>query len=228
MEIIIYSLIFIMGTLFGSFFTLAVYRIPLGLDILYEHSFCPKCGTKLKFKDLIPILSYIMLQGKCRYCGEKVRVRYLLLEILSGVVFLSFSLSLKLEIFALTTDRVIYFFFFIIYISVLFIIAGIDKEKIKIEKSVLIFGLLLGICFMIYVCISEAHAIHTYIIYLAIIAILFMFDNIILKKKLHENYAISVLILSLYMIVFTGSEIVYYTVALALLLIRACRTLQKS
>ena len=76
-----------MGTVFGSFFTLAVYRIPLGINILYKHSFCPNCNTKLKFIDLIPILSYISLKGRCRYCGEKVRPRYLCLEILSGLVF---------------------------------------------------------------------------------------------------------------------------------------------
>ena len=64
MEAIIYAIIFIMGTLFGSFFTLAVYRLPLGLDITHEHSFCPNCNSKLKFKDLIPIVSYITLGRK--------------------------------------------------------------------------------------------------------------------------------------------------------------------
>lgn len=68
MEIILYAIIFIMGSIFGSFVTLAVYRIPLGLDIFYEHSFCPKCNTKLKIMDLVPILSYLFLGGKCRHC----------------------------------------------------------------------------------------------------------------------------------------------------------------
>ena len=98
MEVVVYAIIFIIGTLFGSFFTLAVYRIPLGLNILYEHSFCPKCNTKLKFIDLIPILSYLGLKGKCRYCGKKVRIRYLLLEVLSGAVFVLLTLSLKLDL----------------------------------------------------------------------------------------------------------------------------------
>ena len=57
-------MIFIMGTVFGSFFTLAVYRIPLGLNITYERSFCPNCNHKLGFKDLIPILSYMSLRRK--------------------------------------------------------------------------------------------------------------------------------------------------------------------
>ena len=63
---IFYILIFIIGTLFGSFSTLAVYRLPLHKDITHERSFCPKCNHKLSFWDMIPILSYILLGGKCR------------------------------------------------------------------------------------------------------------------------------------------------------------------
>ena len=103
MEFIIYVLIFIMGTFFGSFFTLAIYRIPLGLDILHEHSFCPNCNSKLKAKDLIPVISYISLGGKCRYCGQKVRIRYLALEVLSGFVFLLFAVSLNINLTSLGT-----------------------------------------------------------------------------------------------------------------------------
>ena len=145
MEVVVYAIIFIIGTLFGSFFTLAVYRIPLGLNILYEHSFCPKCNTKLKFIDLIPILSYITLGGKCRYCGQKVRIRYLILEVLSGLTFLLFALSLKLNVLALSINEIIYFCFFALYFVTLFILAGIDKEKNIIQKSVLLFGLIISI-----------------------------------------------------------------------------------
>ena len=74
MEIFIYLIIFIMGTFFGSFFTLAVYRIPLKQDILYTHSYCPTCKHKLTTLDLFPVFSYIVLKGKCRYCGEKIRI----------------------------------------------------------------------------------------------------------------------------------------------------------
>lgn len=219
MEAIIYGLIFIIGTLFGSFFTLAVYRIPLGLDITHEHSFCPNCNTKLKFIDLIPIISYISVGGKCRYCKEKIRIRYFLLEVLSGTVFLLFALSLKLDVFKLNTNEIIYFLFSILYIAGLFIIAGIDKEKIKIQKSVLFFNLIITILFMIYACISSSKVIYTYIIFLAIIVFMLIFDIFYLKKNLTDNYTISILILSLCMIVFSGTEVFYYTVAFTLLLI---------
>ena len=87
LDIYLYIMIFIIGTLFGSFFTLASYRIPRKLDIVKTRSFCPKCNHKLGFFDLIPVFSYIFHIGKCKYCKEKISIRYLMFEILSGVVF---------------------------------------------------------------------------------------------------------------------------------------------
>ena len=76
MNIFLYIIIFIIGSLFGSFFTLAVYRIPKKQDIIHTHSYCPNCNHKLGLLDLFPIISYIFLGGKCRYCKEKIRPRY--------------------------------------------------------------------------------------------------------------------------------------------------------
>lgn len=87
MQIFIYIEIFILGIVFGSFFTLAVYRIPLKQDITHTRSYCPKCNHRLEFLDLIPIFSYIFLRGRCRYCKEPIRIRYFLLELLSRNYF---------------------------------------------------------------------------------------------------------------------------------------------
>ena len=87
MGAILYLYIFLIGITFGSFFTLAVYRIPLGKDITHTRSFCPNCNHKLGFWDMIPLFSYIFLGGKCRYCKQKIRPRYFILELLSGMVF---------------------------------------------------------------------------------------------------------------------------------------------
>ena len=64
MNIVFYIVLFIIGTLFGSFYTLAVYRIPQRQDITHTHSYCPNCKHKLGFLDLIPIFSYVFLRGK--------------------------------------------------------------------------------------------------------------------------------------------------------------------
>ena len=81
----LYIIIFIIGCFFGSFFTLAVYRIPKKEDILIKHSYCPNCQHKLGFFDLFPLLSYLFLKGECRYCNQKIRPRYFLLELFSGL-----------------------------------------------------------------------------------------------------------------------------------------------
>lgn len=83
---------FVIGTLFGSFFSLATYRIPRHQDIVIKRSYCPNCNHNLGFFDLIPILSYIFCGAKCRYCKKKISIRYLLLEVSNGIVFLIFYL----------------------------------------------------------------------------------------------------------------------------------------
>ena len=121
MEAIIYIAIFIIGTLFGSFFTLATYRIPLKQDITHKRSYCPNCNHRLEFWDMIPIFSYIFLKGKCRYCKQKIKPRYLLLEFFSGTTFLLFAISIKLNIFKLNVNTVVYLIYGLLYISTLFL-----------------------------------------------------------------------------------------------------------
>lgn len=86
---LVYSLfMFIIGTLFGSFFTLAIYRIPRKQDIVKTRSYCPNCKHNLGFFDCFPILSYISTIGRCRYCKKPISIRYPLIEFASGMVFL--------------------------------------------------------------------------------------------------------------------------------------------
>ena len=135
MEIIFYILIFIIGSLFGSFYTLAIYRIPKKQDITHTHSYCPNCNHKLGLLDLIPIFSYIFLLGKCRYCKEKIRPRYLIIEILSGVLFLLIAYLTNFNLETLSTSTIIQYSFMVLYITFIILMAGIDKEKIIHEKD---------------------------------------------------------------------------------------------
>jgi leader peptidase (prepilin peptidase)/N-methyltransferase len=88
MDIFIGAFIFLFGLLFGSFFNVCIYRIPREESIAYPPSHCTSCSTRLKPLDLIPVLSYLFLGRKCRYCGEKISSRYAIIEALTGVVFL--------------------------------------------------------------------------------------------------------------------------------------------
>lgn len=218
MDYILYFLIFCMGATFGSFFTLAIYRIPIKQDITHTRSYCPKCNHKLSFLDMIPILSYVFLGGKCRYCNEKIRPRYILLEVLSGLAFVLFVASIQLSILTMYYQIVVYLCFGLLYIATLFIIAGIDKEKIKIEKPVLLFGFICVTLYMIYLYIIELDtSIYRYVIYLILSCILLLFSIVYLKKRAKDSYSIDILLLSMLMVLFTYETVYIYTVITTLL-----------
>ncbi len=216
-QIILLIILFLMGIYFGSFFTLATYRLPKKENITYKQSYCPKCNHKLKALDLVPFFSYIFLKGKCRYCNNNIGIRYFLFEILTGIVFVLFGLSLKIDIYSISINQIIYPLLGILYISSLFIIAGIDKEKNTIKNSVLYFGVLVSILYIIYAYTLENTDVHSYVICLVLMIILILIDTIVLKKKLLNNYMNQILILILYMSTFSGFNIGVITILLSIL-----------
>jgi len=88
MKIILSLIIFIFGISVGSFLNCVIYRLEIKQSFLKGRSFCPKCHHILRWYDLIPILSFIFLKGKCRYCREKISFQYPLVEIATGGLFL--------------------------------------------------------------------------------------------------------------------------------------------
>lgn len=93
MSFILYIFLIFFGLTVGSFLNVCIYRIPSGKSILFPSSFCPKCKKKILSRDNIPLLSYILLKGRCRNCKTKISVRYPLVELLSALLF--FSIFLK-------------------------------------------------------------------------------------------------------------------------------------
>ncbi len=77
----------IFGLIFGSFLNVCIYRIPRDLSIVAPRSFCPECGTQLSWVQNIPVLSYVFLKGRCRYCSQPIGVRYPLVELLTAILF---------------------------------------------------------------------------------------------------------------------------------------------
>lgn len=218
-QLILYILFFCIGTLFGSFFTLAVYRIPLNQDITHKRSYCPNCNHKLSFWDMIPILSYLCLGGKCRYCKQKIRIRYLFLEILTGIVFLLFAMSLNLDLIQINISKFVYLILGLFFIAGLIIIAGIDKERCKIQKELVLFETIVMCIYMIYLYTVENANIYRYVIYLSIISLLLIIDTEYLRKKLKKCYPIEILELGILMAMFTNEMIFFFTVILTLLTI---------
>jgi leader peptidase (prepilin peptidase)/N-methyltransferase len=133
--------IFVTGILIGSFLNVCIYRIPRDESIAFPASHCTSCGKNIKYYDLVPILSYIFLKGRCRYCGEKISIRYPAIEALTGILFLSVYLKYG---FALDTLK------YIIFIALLILIGMIDLETTDIYFSTIIIGNIFAIIFLIY------------------------------------------------------------------------------
>jgi leader peptidase (prepilin peptidase)/N-methyltransferase len=77
-----------LGAAVGSFLNVVIYRLPVGLSLLHPPSRCPKCHTPLKPYDNVPVLGWLWLRGKCRYCRAPIAARYPLIEALTGTLFL--------------------------------------------------------------------------------------------------------------------------------------------
>src|SRR5438128_953527 len=76
---------FIVGSCWGSFTNVVIARVPEGLSVVSPRSRCPKCGTQIAAWDNIPIVSYVILRGKCRQCSVRIPWRYPFIEALAGV-----------------------------------------------------------------------------------------------------------------------------------------------
>lgn len=131
-----YILMFIIGTIFGSFYNVVGYRTPKKESIIFPPSHCPNCNHRLKAYELIPILSYIIQKGRCTKCKEKIGLFYPIFELITGILF---ALSLKIQ--GLTPNLII----ILTFISMLIIITVSDIKYMIIPDSVLIFFALLTI-----------------------------------------------------------------------------------
>lgn len=217
MNTFFYIILFIMGTLFGSFYTLAVYRIPKNIDIIKKHSYCPNCNHKLGFFELIPILSYIFLGGKCKNCKQKIRIRYLILEVIGGVSFVVLGYALNLNVENLNIQNIILFSFIVLYLTAIILISGIDKEYVKIDKKVLAYGIIISIIYMIYLYTIDATSIYRYAIYLALYIILLFIDTFLLRRYAEDNYIIDICIYLTMILIFTGTSVYMKTLVMTML-----------
>lgn len=133
--------LFLIGSCVGSFLNVCIYRIPLEKSIVYPQSGCPNCKEKLQPKDMLPILSYLMLKGKCRYCEEPISVQYPAVEILTAIVWLIVYLTYG---FTVETAALLYLY------TVLIAVAFIDLKHMIIPNGLVITGLVGGLAVFLY------------------------------------------------------------------------------
>jgi len=131
-------LIFILGIIIGSFLNVCIYRIPEGISIISPGSFCPHCKHPLSWIDNIPLLSYIFLRGRCRYCKGKISLQYPIVELVTGIIFL-----LSYKRFGLSLD----FISFVSVSSLLLIALFIDLRYMLLPDVVIIPCIVLSVIY---------------------------------------------------------------------------------
>jgi len=119
MGMFLYVAIAFFGAAIGSFLNVCIWRIPEGRSIVSPPSHCPACGHKIRFSDNIPVISYLLLGGRCRDCRDKISARYPLVELLTAalaaILFWKYGLSLK-------------FLFSFLFVATLVVITFIDLD----------------------------------------------------------------------------------------------------
>lgn len=135
-----YALIVIFGLVIGSFLNVCIYRIPKEESISFPPSHCTNCEHKLSPIDLVPLVSYIFLRGKCRYCKTKISIRYPLIESLNAMLYLIVYLKFGLTLITLK---------YCILVSILIIIGIIDYRTQFVYTSTTIFGGIVATIFII-------------------------------------------------------------------------------
>ncbi len=141
-------LIFILGLVFGSFFAALSFRHPRGISVKKGRSFCPCCHEQIKWFDNIPLLSFILLGGKCRNCKKTISWRYPLIELSSALGFLFIFTNYGFDFFL--------FLYLLLIFSTLLLIFVVDLEHKIIPDSFTFFGIIVSVITFILI---DSHAI---------------------------------------------------------------------
>ncbi|MBN1832807.1 MAG: prepilin peptidase [Deltaproteobacteria bacterium] len=127
---------FLFGLIVGSFLNVCIHRIPLKISLVHPSSSCPQCNERIRFYNNIPLISYIILRGKCRFCKKPISIRYPIVELLSG------SLSLALFVkYGLTPHYFLFYFFS----ASLIVVTFVDLHHQIIPDVISLPGILTGL-----------------------------------------------------------------------------------
>ena len=140
LELTPYIIIVIFGITIGSFLNVCIYRIPLGESIVTAPSHCMTCGRKLKWYDMVPVFSWLVLGGKCRNCKSKISVQYPIIEGVNGILYVMICAVNGLE-----WSSVIYCFM----ASALLVLSIIDWRTYEIPFGINVFLFVLGVAMTI-------------------------------------------------------------------------------
>jgi leader peptidase (prepilin peptidase)/N-methyltransferase len=137
-HLVTFAFVFAFGASVGSFLNVVIYRLPQGISLVYPPSHCPKCHHRLGKSENIPVLGWLWLGGRCRWCGTAISVRYPAVETFTGLLF-----CLVLGDFSFSWQTLGYW----ILVSWLLALALIDFDTMTLPNSLTQSGLVLGIVF---------------------------------------------------------------------------------
>jgi len=137
---------FLFGTIVGSFLNCVIYRLETSRSFLKGRSFCPHCEHTLEWKDLIPILSFVLLKGKCRYCGKKISFQYPIIELLTGIFSFLFFKPLVLTFTILNFLFAIYNFITSCFLIIIFFF---DLKHYLIPDKVIYPAIIISIIYLL-------------------------------------------------------------------------------
>jgi len=137
---------FLFGLAFGSFLNVCIYRLPLRLSVVKPRSACPGCNQPIAFYDNIPVLSWLLLRGRCRHCQTRISVRYIMVELLTGAIFVACYAE-----FGLTLGTLKYCVFGFLLLGLIFT----DAETHLLPDKMTLTGLALGIVFSVFVPVND-------------------------------------------------------------------------
>ena len=138
----VYVLVTIFGLIFGSFLNVCIVRLPRKESILVPGSHCPHCKHRIRWFDNIPLVSYVLLRGRCRDCHARISPQYLVVEVLTALLLL-----LTFRRFGLSPEFVKYAVLMMILIVLIFT----DLRQRQIPHTVTVFGICLGIVFSFFI-----------------------------------------------------------------------------
>jgi len=133
---VIWAIAALLGLVFGSFFNVVIWRVPLHQSISVPPSHCPRCKKPIRPYDNIPVLSWLILRGRCRDCGQPISIRYPLVEALTGLLFVAAYARFGYSLLTLKA---------IVFLSLLIITAFIDLDHQIIPFGFSLAGLALGL-----------------------------------------------------------------------------------
>jgi leader peptidase (prepilin peptidase) / N-methyltransferase len=140
------SSIFVLGLAFGSFLNVCIYRLPLGLSVVTPRSACPGCKKAIAFYDNVPVISWLLLRGRCRHCQTRISPRYLLVELLTAFFFLGCY-----AYFGLTLATLKYCAFGFLLLGLIFT----DAETKLLPDKLTLPGLAIGLLFSLLVPVRD-------------------------------------------------------------------------